>query len=252
LSPHFQDGPFELKNFQNYGNNNLHEFVWATWFYRFPHVKGYPASSSPQLYILIHSNGLKFGLDYGNDVEEDNPLVTQVFSDNDLIQSIIAACKVVPSYSLVEGGPYLAQRSDEVRLSSADEVRKNWSNRVHLIKQFLLDEIPDNIEDIIDETLEKLVPLFKKLCNKEVTRFEEEEPVGLVEDYSKEDFYREVFFHESLLEDILEILNRKKNIVLQGAPGTGKSFISERIAYLYMGKKDKSRVRTIQFHQSYS
>ncbi|OMG58310.1 hypothetical protein BJP32_10330 [Brevundimonas sp. ZS04] len=43
----------------------------------------------------------------------------------------------------------------------------------------------------------------------------------------------------------------KKNLVLQGAPGVGKSFIARRLAYALMAQKDQARVEVVQFHQSY-
>lgn len=48
------------------------------------------------------------------------------------------------------------------------------------------------------------------------------------------------------------LLKKKKNIILQGAPGVGKTYAAERLAYSIMGEKDKSRVMVVQFHQSYS
>ena len=48
------------------------------------------------------------------------------------------------------------------------------------------------------------------------------------------------------------VLRAKKNIILQGAPGVGKTFAAKRLAYSMMGVKDVSRVMLIQFHQSYS
>ena len=48
------------------------------------------------------------------------------------------------------------------------------------------------------------------------------------------------------------VLRAKKNIILQGAPGVGKTFAAKRLAYSMMGVKDASRVMLIQFHQSYS
>ena len=48
------------------------------------------------------------------------------------------------------------------------------------------------------------------------------------------------------------LLLRKKNLILQGAPGVGKTFAAERLAFSIMGEKDTSRVKVIQFHQSYS
>jgi 5-methylcytosine-specific restriction endonuclease McrBC GTP-binding regulatory subunit McrB len=41
-------------------------------------------------------------------------------------------------------------------------------------------------------------------------------------------------------------------LILQGAPGVGKSFVARRLAYALMRFKDPTRVRTVQFHQSYS
>ena len=48
------------------------------------------------------------------------------------------------------------------------------------------------------------------------------------------------------------LLKAKKNIILQGAPGVGKTFVAKRLAYSMMGVKDVSRVKLVQFHQSYS
>jgi 5-methylcytosine-specific restriction protein B len=70
--------------------------------------------------------------------------------------------------------------------------------------------------------------------------------------YTKTDALGELFFPETQLDQILSRLKRKKNIILQGPPGVGKTFIAKRLAYLQMGKKDSSRVEMVQFHQSYT
>jgi 5-methylcytosine-specific restriction endonuclease McrBC GTP-binding regulatory subunit McrB len=44
----------------------------------------------------------------------------------------------------------------------------------------------------------------------------------------------------------------KKNLILKGPPGVGKSFVARRLAYALMGFQDPSRVQMVQFHQSYS
>ncbi|WP_215300381.1 MrcB family domain-containing protein [Polynucleobacter sp. AP-Nino-20-G2] len=72
------------------------------------------------------------------------------------------------------------------------------------------------------------------------------------EPYGYEDALKDLFLSRSELEEIVGATKRKKNIILQGPPGVGKTFVSKRLAYLIMGEKDPSRVEFIQFHQSYS
>lgn len=70
--------------------------------------------------------------------------------------------------------------------------------------------------------------------------------------YTITDFLQEVFIDEQPLARLLSILQNKKNLILKGAPGVGKTFIADRLAYLMMEEKDDSRIQMIQFHQSYS
>lgn len=75
----------------------------------------------------------------------------------------------------------------------------------------------------------------------------------VVEDsYTKNHFLSEVYMTEEEYDQLTSILQMKKNIILQGAPGVGKTFVAERLAFSLMGKPDLERVMTIQFHQSYS
>ncbi|GEM_PF-6783609 len=70
--------------------------------------------------------------------------------------------------------------------------------------------------------------------------------------YTREDFLNEVYISESDLDTLLHLLERKKNIILQGAPGVGKTFAAEKLAYAMMKEADKKRIKFIQFHQNYS
>lgn len=77
-------------------------------------------------------------------------------------------------------------------------------------------------------------------------------PKGSLELYSRENFLNEVFISEQQYDEISILLKRKKNIILQGAPGVGKTFAAKRLAYSLMGRIDESRIEMVQFHQNYS
>lgn len=70
--------------------------------------------------------------------------------------------------------------------------------------------------------------------------------------YTKEDILKEVFIPENKLDNILFNLDYKKNIILQGPPGVGKTFVAKRLCYLHQGKKTTDNIEMVQFHQSYS
>lgn len=70
--------------------------------------------------------------------------------------------------------------------------------------------------------------------------------------YSKTDFLNEVYMSSEDYDKLRNLLEYKKNMILQGAPGVGKTFCAKRLAYSIMGEKDDKRVAMVQFHQNYS
>lgn len=70
--------------------------------------------------------------------------------------------------------------------------------------------------------------------------------------YSAEDFLNQVYMDKESYDKLVGVLKSKLNIILQGAPGVGKTFAAKRLAYSIMGVKDVNRVMMVQFHQSYS
>ena len=97
------------------------------------------------------------------------------------------------------------------------------------------------------EYVAKLNALFEDDMAEEV-----EETAIQYPTYSADDFLSEVYMSKTSYETLTNLLKNKKNIIMQGAPGVGKTFAAKRLAYSMMGVKDSSRVMMVQFHQSYS
>lgn len=71
-------------------------------------------------------------------------------------------------------------------------------------------------------------------------------------EYTKKDFLEEVFISEAKYDEMYAVLMRKQNIILQGAPGVGKTFAAKRLAYSIMGQKNEDHIEFLQFHQNYA
>lgn len=70
--------------------------------------------------------------------------------------------------------------------------------------------------------------------------------------YKKADFLKDVYMTEAKYDRLVAVLKKKKNIILQGAPGVGKTFAAKRLAYSIMEEVDDDRIEFVQFHQNYS
>ncbi len=60
------------------------------------------------------------------------------------------------------------------------------------------------------------------------------------------------FISEANFKKIVSLLERKQNIILEGAPGVGKTFLARKVAYQLIGEVKDENIEMVQFHQSYS
>ena len=77
-------------------------------------------------------------------------------------------------------------------------------------------------------------------------------PKKTYKSYTDKDFLREVFISPQDYYALVNLLLRKKNLILQGAPGVGKTFAARKLAYAIMGEMNDDRIMQVQFHQNYS
>lgn len=95
--------------------------------------------------------------------------------------------------------------------------------------------------------VEKLCALFTADTDDDI-----EEQIVTYPAYDEAEFLKDVYMGEDEYDTLVNLIRTKKNVILQGAPGVGKTYAAKRLAYSMMGVKDQERVMMIQFHQSYS
>ena len=137
-----------------------------------------------------------------------------------------------------------------------DDSREEYKN-IRTVKWLQISEwehpgksVAKRLTDITPYTdyIEKLITIFTP---DELDDVDTQPEVDYPE-YSSADFLSDVYMSEQDYETLVNVLKMKKNIILQGAPGVGKTFTAKRLAYSIIGAKNPDRVQMIQFHQSYS
>ena len=137
------------------------------------------------------------------------------------------------------------------------EELKKHSEIVHMLK-LQLNELCDFDKELHTLTGDFIFYITKhdsdlftenKVIKEEVS---EDDVTKNLEPYSAEDFLSEVFISAEKYQTLVATLERKKNIILQGAPGVGKTFAAKRLAYSIIGEKNDNQIEFVQFHQNYS
>jgi hypothetical protein len=139
---------------------------------------------------------------------------------------------------------------NQVDLRSTGTLAKSYEKGTIAHQSFASDALPSDGD--LSAQLEQVIAAYEAVIEEAVEIAEPEfEPELAAEPFSIDDAMDGLFMDRAVFEKILAVWRSKKNIVLQGAPGVGKSFVARRLAYAFLQAKDPRRVETIQFHQSY-
>ena len=128
-------------------------------------------SYSPQFFILVNKYGIKFGFCYGHYVANDNVMVSSVKNDHNIFLLLKECLERDPDLCFfnrpeteVTARPErLFGKDEQIQIKSDEDFLVNWSNSSLLIKEFSKDEIPDNIYEIVENTLGNLKNFYLSL-----------------------------------------------------------------------------------------
>lgn len=200
--------------------------------------------------------------------------VLQAKKWNDVSQKLIGAClpeRSRPTFKIITAGmswfnPDVFPAYDEESRAFAcakgvfwsKKMRKTgenylkWAGEVHEkfgpnLSEFSLQAHAQAINDDSDPEgeLEKDTGISLKPDRKPMP------DTSLIPRYSMSDAVTELFMKIGEIDRLGHLLLRKKNLILQGPPGVGKTFAAKQLAWLLMDAKDASRIEMVQFHPSY-
>ena len=105
---------------------------------------------------------------------------------------------------------------------------------------------------IATKTLTRFTPYREWLRNTFRRIDRPERPVPKPEPYDIVLALGDLFVDDGQFRRILDSIALRKNLILQGPPGVGKTFIAKRIAWCLIRRKDSRPIEMVQFHQSYA
>jgi 5-methylcytosine-specific restriction protein B len=231
----------KFKSFGFWGRS-IYNYVWSCIYYDF-NPPAIPASFSPQLYILVNRYGIKFGFCYGQYITNDDKMVSAVVNNKEIL-SLLKKCldkdKELRFYNKDEADvtaspEKLFDNEEKIKINSDEDIRKNWSNGSLLIKEFTKDNIPENLFEIIDTTLNNLKDFFLSIlptqpklatANKNAISnqsFEIEKTIGDFKECG-------LFINDATIIRFASSLLCKPFVILTGLSGSGKTKIAQAFA----------------------
>jgi uncharacterized protein (DUF2461 family) len=221
--------------------------LWITYYRRTSGGK----RNDAQLFVKIDASGVRFGFHLGRTAREAGRRFRRAIQDHgELVFRAVHACGANDAFTF-------RGRETEFPLRSAVDLRA-WAVEKELIAERHL--APDHpllrSDDLVGEILiafDRLVPLFAAAVEDDprAVLAKRSGDTAEVPPFDREAFHRATFLSESWLNRTLDLLSLKKQLILHGVPGTGKTHVARCLARLLTNDRNGA-VRLVQFHPAYS
>jgi MoxR-like ATPase len=246
----------------NYGRSVPYETaLWITF-----HRRGKGRRGAMQFFVRLDSSGLSYGLGLGRSARETGRLfrrnviehadqLARIFGEN----GAFAECRLGTADAVGCGAadPSAETVVDEP-LPGPDMLRSWVAGKVAQLtaaKSLPADAPLLTSDDLVGDillTFDRLLPLYACAVEADPRPFLMRRAGGAdAARYSESDFRRATHLGDDWLRRARSLLDLKRQLIVQGVPGTGKTHVARCLARLLTGGRDEA-VRLVQFHPAYS
>ena len=207
-----------------------------------------------QFFVRVAADGVRYGFHLGRTAREAGGQLRRAIQEHgDAVHRALSAGLLLADCRFWAGDDL----ATEVRVRSAADLRAWAANKTIAAGVHRGPDDPvlrgDDLAGEVLLTFDRLLPLFacsadgdpRPLLARRAGASPEPEP------YDPAAFHRETYLSEVWLDRVLGLLRMKKQLVLQGVPGTGKTHVARCLARLLTHDRPEC-VRLVQFHPAYS
>ena len=172
---------------------------------------------------------------------------------------IVVAYESTPVLQIVAVGHVVSETDGEVLYIRKDEELLTpipysdiLNNPILKKSEPVMNRCQGSLFKLTNDEYKEVMRLIRKDNPEPVSDDDDDDTTDVFEYYTDKDFLNDVFIDEHQLQTLKSLLLRKKNLILQGAPGVGKTYAAKRLAWTILGEKNENCIKVIQFHQNYS